>query len=172
MRASFVTAYLLAAVVAVPAPEDVTDECREAIQNHIGDGLTGATADERPGIGAEFETPTFRLSSKGCSLEETHKLKKKVIDKREGLNFQFTADTTSEAGVLHPEYVFDGKKINVGTGDAAKAGKAASADFVSLKSSCFARSSVVPLTFARWNGGPRPTRRRLRLLTASAIRGL
>jgi hypothetical protein len=127
MRASFITACLLALAAAAPA---ITDECEAALQTQLGDGLTAPTADGRPGLGVEFET-LFRFNNRNCPRRESDKLKKSLIDNRQGPNFKFTVDTLSEEFKLAPEYIMDGTKIKVGTGDAVRAGRAAAADFVS-----------------------------------------
>ncbi|KAI1750248.1 hypothetical protein F4782DRAFT_548750 [Xylaria castorea] len=97
----------------------------------MGDGLTAPTSDKTAGIGAEFETRDFHLTMPGCSKANTDAAKRKIIAGRAGTNFQLTADTGSQAGVLTPEYIMRGDLIKVGSGSAAaKAGAAAAADLM------------------------------------------
>lgn len=91
----------------------------------------GPTNDGIAGIGAEFESPFFTLKHKGCKLKDTNAAKKSLIDGRKGPNWELTADTTGAAGELQAEYILDGRNIKVGSGDAAKAGKAIADDLVS-----------------------------------------
>ncbi|KAH7304317.1 hypothetical protein B0I35DRAFT_414600 [Stachybotrys elegans] len=114
MRASFITT--LFAAVAAAAPTLTPD---------------WPTADGRPGIGVEFET-LFRFEdrAKKCPRRKSDLLKKSLIDNRQGRNFKFTVDTVEEEFKLAPEYILDGTKIKVGSGDAARAGKDAAADFM------------------------------------------
>ncbi|OTA64293.1 hypothetical protein K449DRAFT_421652 [Hypoxylon sp. EC38] len=125
---------ILLAVSAIHVPLELrVDVCQAAVEDNEGDGLTAPTADRTAGIGAEFETIEFWLNSKTCDKESTDKAKRQVVAERTGLNFALTADTTETPGKLNAEYILDGQNIKVGTGDAARAGAAASADFIAWK---------------------------------------
>lgn len=91
----------------------------------------GPTADGTAGIGAEFESPFFKLENKDCSLEDTNSAKKSLIEGRKGPNWELTADSVGVAGELQAEYILDGRNIKVGSEDGAKAGKAIADDLVS-----------------------------------------
>lgn len=101
------------------------------------DYLDAPTSDGSAGIGTEFETPWFYFINNNCSLDDTNAAKKHVVAGRKGTNFQLTADTGNGAGKLTAEYILDGQNIKVGSGDAAKAGKAASNDLVSVAATRF-----------------------------------
>lgn len=105
-------------------------ECEDIQDNQLVYN-DGPTADGTAGIGAEFESPFFKLVKKDCSLKDTNDAKKSLIEGRKGLNWQLTADSTGNAGELHAEYILDGRNIQVGSQDGAKAGKAISDDLVS-----------------------------------------
>jgi hypothetical protein len=83
------------------------------------------------GIGAEFEAPAVKFVSSECNEAQTFYHRKHIIAGRTGKNFVLTADSTGKVGALQAEYILDGKQIKIGTGDAARAAKAAVADFVS-----------------------------------------
>ncbi|KAK2760243.1 hypothetical protein FQN54_002310 [Arachnomyces sp. PD_36] len=106
------------------------DACEAAIQDNEGDTLTAPTADGAAGLGVEFESPFFYFVNHDCSLAETNEAKKQIVGGRTGTNWMLTADTGGGVGKLHAEYIFDGQKIKVGTGDAAKAGAEAAADLI------------------------------------------
>ena len=112
-------------------------------------GPSGGDDDASAGIGAEFESGQFTLVNRACSLVDTNASKGKVIEGRTGTNFMLTADT-DEPGKLNTEYILDGKKIKVGSGDAAKAGAAAAKDLVSFQSAYTPLHTFVD-TF-RWTG--------------------
>ncbi|KAJ4385964.1 hypothetical protein N0V93_008855 [Gnomoniopsis smithogilvyi] len=125
-------AYLLLTVSAASVPSQARANVPDAeIQDLMGDGTTGATSDLSAGIGAEFETPEIMLKNAKCSKADTDDFKKSVIAGRKdpGGLWALTADTTSKAGLLHLEYIMDGKNIKVGSGKAKNAGKEAAADF-------------------------------------------
>lgn len=92
----------------------------------------GPTTSGDAGIGAEFETIAIQFSNSKCSLEDTFIAKRKLVKGHSGTNFVLSTDTSIEqgAGRLSAEYVLDGRKINVGDGSAAAAGKAAYDDLV------------------------------------------
>lgn len=91
----------------------------------------GLTADGTAGIGAEFESPFFKLEKKDCSLQDTNDARKSLIEGRKGPNWELTADSIGVAGELQVEYILDGRNIKVGSEDGAKAGKAIADDLVS-----------------------------------------
>lgn len=91
----------------------------------------GPTADGTAGIGAEFESPFFKLEKRDCSLKDTNDARKSLIEGRKGPNWELTADSLGAAGELNAEYILDGRKIQVGSQDGAKAGKAIADDLVS-----------------------------------------
>ncbi|KAE8130920.1 hypothetical protein BDV38DRAFT_289176 [Aspergillus pseudotamarii] len=100
---------------------------------HVDDIMVyrdGPTADGSAGIGVELESPFFKFAHPGCSMDNTNAAKKAVVDKRQGTNWLLTADTGVDPGKLNAEFIFDGQKIKVGTGELAKAGKAAADDLV------------------------------------------
>ncbi|KAE8357224.1 hypothetical protein BDV27DRAFT_164710 [Aspergillus caelatus] len=90
----------------------------------------GPTADESAGIGVELESPFFKFVYPGCSMDDTNAAKKAVVDKCQGTNWLLTADTGVDPGKLNAEFIFDGQKIKVGTGELVTAGKAAADDLV------------------------------------------
>lgn len=128
---------LTASAVIIRAPLRLSTGS-SSIQNKAAYKLTERALVGTAGIGVEFETIDFILINSACKKDDTTASKGKVIGKRTGINFKLTADTTSEAGVLHAEYILDGQNIKVGSGDAAKAGAAAAADMVSAKTCLFA----------------------------------
>ena len=91
----------------------------------------GPTADRTAGIGAEFESPFFKLENKDCSLIDTNDAKKSLVEGRKGPNWELTADSVGVAGELQVEYILDGRNIKVGSENGAKAGKAIADDLVS-----------------------------------------
>lgn len=90
-----------------------------------------ARAANDAGIGAEFESIGFTFENSRCSNEDTNAAKKEVVDNRRHDTWYLSADTGSGQGKLNAEYILDGEKIKVGTGDAAKIGKAVANDLVS-----------------------------------------
>ena len=119
------------AAVLPRAPTDCQDEFEDLEMDVFNDGpsVTG-----NAGIGAEFETFFFGFQNSACSLEDTFAAKRKTVQGRSGLNYLLSVDTgTLElgAGKLNPEYILDGRNINVGDGSAAAAGTAIRDDFVS-----------------------------------------
>lgn len=93
----------------------------------------GPTTDRTAGIGAEFESPFFRLINRACNGEDTDAAKKSVIDGRRGTNWELTADSTGSPGRLNAEYILDGRNIKVGSDDGWKAGKELAENLVSTK---------------------------------------
>lgn len=83
------------------------------------------------GIGAEFESPAFTFENPECNNENTNAAKKEVVANRKHDTWYLSADTGSGQGRLNAEYILNGEKIKVGTGDAAKTGKAVADDLVS-----------------------------------------
>ena len=128
----YLSILLTAAAVHVPLQPRV-GACDTAIQDNEGDELTAPTSDGTAGIGAEFETPHFYLTNSACSKADTESAKRQVIAGRTGTNFELTADTVGAAGILQAAYILNGQNIKVGGGDAAKAGAAAAADLVSIR---------------------------------------
>ena len=122
---------LTASAVYVPIYPRV-DPCLQDVEEIEMVYLDAPTADGSAGIGAEFESPFFYFINNDCSLEDTNAAKRQVVAGRTGTNFLLTADTGNNAGKLNAEYILDGQNIKVGSGDAAKAGKAASDDLVSV----------------------------------------
>ncbi len=115
---------------ALKIPLQPRGQCEDTQDNHLVYN-DGPTADGTAGIGAEFESPFFQLINRICSLENTNKAKKSLIEGRTGLDWELTADTTGFAGELQAEYILDGRTIKVGSEDGAKAGKAIADDLVS-----------------------------------------
>lgn len=105
-------------------------ECEDIQDNQLVYN-DGPTADGTAGIGAEFESPFFKLENSTCSLEYTNDAKRSLIEGRKGPNWELTADSIGGAGELHAEYILDGRNIQVGSDDGAKAGKAIADDLVS-----------------------------------------
>ena len=89
-----------------------------------------STADGTAGTGAEFESPIFYFTSRGCSLEGTNAAKKQIVAQRTGTNWKLTADLTSNPG-FNAEHTLDGRNIKVGSGDGAAAVKAWTDDLLS-----------------------------------------
>lgn len=127
---------ILLAVSAVTVPLDSRAASCGDVPDDIIEVNDGPTNSNTAGIGAEFETVEFTFGAINCDQANTFAAKKKIINGRTGTNFMLTADTTSEAGRLQAEYIMDGTKIKVGSGDAARAGAAAAADLVSTKVTC------------------------------------
>ena len=95
----------------------------------------GGTSDKSPGIGIEFEANNLIFANKKCPLNDAYKSKAKEIKGRkdEKDHWALTVDTTStsEGNVnLSGEYILNGKKIKLGTGDAGKAAQDVSKDLV------------------------------------------
>lgn len=131
--------------------------------------VIGPSTDGAAGIGAEFESPAFYFKS-DCSDDDTFASKGKVIGERTGPNWALTADTGGQGGRLNAEYVLSGKDIKVGSGDAAKAGKAIADDLVSTAAT---HPYVLPVNVARLVGtrGPETGHKPSTLQIANATRG-
>ncbi len=71
------------------------------------------------------------MINKICSLENTNKAKKSLIERRTGLDWELTTDTIGFAGELQAEYILDGRTMKVGSEDSAKANKAIANNLVS-----------------------------------------
>ena len=68
--------------------------------------LDGRTADGAAGTGAEFESPIFYFTSRGCSLEEINAEKNKMISQSTVANWKLTRDSTSDPEKLNAEYIW------------------------------------------------------------------
>ena len=90
-----------------------------------------ARAASDAGIGAEFESPAFTFQNPKCSNEDTDAAKKEVVADRKYDTLYLSADTGSGQRKLNAEYILDGEKIKVGTGDAAMTKKAVADNLVS-----------------------------------------
>lgn len=116
-----------AAVIRTPLQRRL-EECQLDIQDGMADDPDRVNTDGTAGIGAEFESPDFRLTKSGCSADDTNAAKRKVIAERTGTNWELTADSVNEAGALQAEYIIDGVKVKVGsTDDATNGAKVAAA---------------------------------------------
>ena len=124
------TSILLTASAAY-LPRRALDPCIQDVQDIEAVQLDGPTADGTAGIGAEFESPFFYFTNPDCSIEDTNAAKKQVIAQRTGTNWELTADSTSDQGKVNAEYILNGERIKVGSGDGATAGKAWADDLVS-----------------------------------------
>lgn len=109
------------------------DGCMQEVADSEQVFYDGPTSDGSAGIGAEFESAFFYFTNSSCSRADTDAAKRQVIAGRTGMNFMLTADTTDIVGRINAEYILDGKNIKVGSGDAARAGAAASQDLVGQK---------------------------------------
>lgn len=130
-------ALLTVSAIVIRAPSQLSTG-NSSIQNKEACRSTERALAGTAGIGVEFESITFTLKNSAYKEDDTAASKGKVMGKRTGNNFKLTADTTSDAGVLHAEYILDGQNIKVGSGDAAIAGAAVAADMVSAKTCLFA----------------------------------
>lgn len=125
--------YMLPALLAASAAgRPGSPKPKEQVED-INVFLDGPTSDGSAGIGVELESPMFVFKHDGCSADNTNAAKKEIVDNRKGTNWLLTADTGADQGKLQAEYIFDGTKIKVGSGDLAKAGKAAADDLVSVE---------------------------------------
>ncbi|KAI4635690.1 uncharacterized protein J4E87_000645 [Alternaria ethzedia] len=116
-----------AAVIRTPLQRRL-EECQLDIQDGMADDPDRVNTDGTAGIGAEFESPDFRLTKSGCSADDTNAAKRKVIAERTGTNWELTADSVNEPGALQAEYIIDGVKVKVGsTDDATNGAKVAAA---------------------------------------------
>jgi len=77
-----------------------------------------------------------RSNSRSSTKENTDSLKGKLVNSREGSNWQLTADTFGDVTQLNGGYILDGKKIKLGIGKAGEAASEVVADIVRLHSSC------------------------------------
>lgn len=107
------------------------DPCEQEVEENEDVELDGPTSDRTAGIGAEFESPIFYFVNRACSAADTNAAKRAVVAGRTGTNWEMTADTGSDAGMVYAEYILDGRSIKVGSGDGAKAGAAAAQNLVS-----------------------------------------
>ena len=125
----YLSILLTASAVHLPLERRV-DPCSQDVEDTEAILLDGPTADGTAGIGAEFESPFFYFVNADCSREDTNAARKQVIDGRTGTNWQLTADTGDNPGKVNAEYILNGANIKVGSGDAAKTGKAIADDLV------------------------------------------
>ena len=123
----FVTAS--AAILPLQPRATASDPCAV---DPSGVGDLGPTEDGTAGIGAEFESPSFLFENPQCSPEDTFAAKGKIVNGRTGDQWILSADTVQDQGKLKAEYILNGKKIKVGSGDGAKTGKDVANDLVSL----------------------------------------
>ena len=96
--------------------------------------LDGQTSDKSAGIGVEFESGDLYFLPKGtCEKSDVDKSKGALVNNRQGPNWMLTTDTTISVDIaLTAEYILDGTKIKIGSGDAAKAASAVAHDLVGL----------------------------------------
>lgn len=127
----FLYASILLTTSALNIPVQPRGEC-EDMQDYELVYNDGPTADGTAGIGAEFESPFFKLENKDCSLEDTNFAKKSLIEGRKGPNWELTADSTGVAGELQAECILDGRNIKVGSENGAAAGKTIADDLVNI----------------------------------------
>lgn len=116
---------------AVYLPPRALDPCIQDVQDVEAVQLDGPTADGTAGIGAEFESISFYFTNMDCSVEDSYATRKQVVAQRTGTNWELTADSTRGEGKVNAEYILDGTRIKVGSGDGAIAGKAWVDDLVS-----------------------------------------
>ena len=122
---------LLLTISALRVPHQPRGVCEDTQDDEV-EYNDGPTADRTAGLGAEFESPGWQMTSQGCSAEDTFKAKKKVIGGRHGENWELTADTPGDPGVVQAEYILDGRNIKVGSGDGERAGRELADDLVSI----------------------------------------
>ena len=126
----YTSLFLTASAAIVPLQPRATagDPCAV---DPSGVGDLGPTADGTAGIGAEFESPAFYFENPKCGPEDTFAAKGKVVNDRTGDQWILSADTGPNQGKLNAEYILNGKKIKLGSGDGAKSGKDVADDLVS-----------------------------------------
>lgn len=126
----YTSLFLTASAVIVPLQPraNTNDPCAV---NPSGVGDLGPTVDGAAGIGAEFESPAFYFTNPECSPEDTFAAKGKIVNGRTGDQWILSADTGGNEGKLNAEYILNGKKIKVGSGDGAKSGREVANDLVS-----------------------------------------
>lgn len=78
-------ASILVAASALKIPPQRRGICEDTQDNQLVYN-DGPTSDQTAGIGAEFESPFFKLSNDDCTLENTNAAKKSLIEGRKGLN--------------------------------------------------------------------------------------
>jgi len=126
-----------AAVIRAPLERraDPLEDCQLDIQDEMASDPNRVNTDGTAGIGAEFESPDFRLKKSGCSADDTNDAKRNVIAKRTGTNWELTADSINKPGELQAEYIINGVEVKVGGGtkdehDGAKVAAALAKDLV------------------------------------------
>lgn len=134
------TSILLTASAAYLPPRAL-DPCLQDAQDYEAVQQDGITADGTAGLGAEFESPDFYFTNPECSVDDTNAARGSIVAGRTGTNWKLTADSTSDAGKVRAEYILDGTKIKVGSGDGATAGKAWADDLVNAATSPLGRWS-------------------------------
>ncbi|KAK4690448.1 hypothetical protein P7C71_g6347, partial [Lecanoromycetidae sp. Uapishka_2] len=126
----YILVVLTASAIYVPLHPRV-DPCEQQVEENEDVELDGPTTAGTAGIGAEFESPFFYFTNLSCSAPDTYKAKGQVINGRTGTNWKLTADTIgSMGGKVNAEYILLGQNIEVGSGDAAKAGAAIAQDLI------------------------------------------
>lgn len=121
-----------------PALVERADKGKQKVSDNITPTNDGGTSDKSPGIGIEFEASRLVFVNKECALNDAYKSKAKEIKGRKDEHndhWALTVDTTttSEGNVnLAGEYILNGKKIKLGSGDAGKAAQEVSKDLVRL----------------------------------------
>ena len=113
------------------------EDCGESAATDIAPTNDGGTFDKSPGIGVEFESNSLIFRNDKCPLNDAFKSKAKEVSGRKDKNnhWALTVDTTSTAKGnvnLAGEYILNGKKIKLGSGDAGKAAQEVSKDLVRL----------------------------------------
>ncbi|KAI4208870.1 MAG: hypothetical protein LQ351_008135 [Letrouitia transgressa] len=128
----YTSLFLTASAVIVPLQPraNTNDPCAV---NPSGVGDLGPTVDGAAGIGAEFESPAFYFTNPECSPEDTFAAKGKIVNGRTGDQWILSADTGGNEGKLNAEYILNGKKIKVGSGDGAKSGREVANDLIGWK---------------------------------------
>jgi hypothetical protein len=110
-----------------PSPSDNIDILK------VSDSLT---TNQTAGFGVEFETAAIEFTSESCDKRDTDACKKKIINGRQGKNWELTADTTLDiAGHLVAEYILKGETIKLGTGAAQAAVQEVADDIVKWRPS-------------------------------------
>ncbi|KAJ5981144.1 hypothetical protein N7481_008442 [Penicillium waksmanii] len=129
------------AAVAAPAPAGSTNDnddpdCEEW-DGDIIENKDAATADGSAGIGVEFETLMFKLTSPDCPQDTVNNAKKKIlagrkqeVDEGKVPLWMLTADTGAGEKTLQAEYIIDGQQIKLGSGQAETVAKEIVKDFI------------------------------------------
>ena len=108
-------------------------ECPDDENGRQSPTLDAPTSDKSAGIGVEFETQRIMFRSDDCDKKSTDISKGKMAGNRHGGNWSLTVDTTLNLpGKLVAEYILDGTRIKVGSGDARANAAAVGQDIVSF----------------------------------------